>query len=59
LPPATTVGAFAAWPLGRNLELTGRAENLFNARVVAGAADDGTIERATPRTFWLGVRLRD
>jgi outer membrane receptor protein involved in Fe transport len=59
LPPATTVGAFAAWPLGRNLELTGRAENLFNARVVAGAADDGTIERATPRTVWLGVRLRD
>jgi vitamin B12 transporter len=59
LPPATTIGAFVAWPIGRRFELTGRAENLFNARVAAGAADDGTIERATPRTLWLGLRVHD
>jgi outer membrane receptor protein involved in Fe transport len=59
LPPATTVGAFVGWPLGNEIELIGRAENLLDHKVVAGEGDDGTIERATPRTFWLGVRFSD
>ena len=33
------------------------AENLFDATVMAGVADDGTVERATPQTFWIGVRF--
>ncbi|HEX6660404.1 MAG TPA: TonB-dependent receptor [Sphingomicrobium sp.] len=56
LPSATTVGAFAAWPIGRRLQLIGRAENLLNAKVVTALGDDGTVERATPRAFWLGLR---
>jgi outer membrane receptor protein involved in Fe transport len=58
LPPVTTVGLFAAWPISRRLQLVGRAENLFNATVVAAQAEDGTIERATPRTLWLGLRFK-
>lgn len=58
LPPATTVGAFAALPLAPRLQLVGRAENLFGATVVAGLDEDGVVERARPRTFWVGVRLR-
>jgi vitamin B12 transporter len=58
LPPATTLDAFAAWPLGRRFEILLRAENLFNELVVAGIGGDGSIERATPRTLWLGLRLK-
>jgi outer membrane receptor protein involved in Fe transport len=57
LPPATTIGAFAAWPLSRRVQLIGRVENLLSETVVAGLAEDGTVERGTPRTFWIGVRL--
>lgn len=57
LPSATTVDAFASWPLLPGLRLVGRAENLANAVVVAGRTADGTTERATPRTFWLGLRF--
>jgi len=57
LSPATTVGAFVAWPIGRRFDLTARGENLLGARVVASIGDDATVERATPRTLWLGVRM--
>jgi outer membrane receptor protein involved in Fe transport len=57
LRPATTIGAFAAWPVNRRVQLIARAENLFDATVMAGVADDGTVERATPQTFWIGVRF--
>jgi vitamin B12 transporter len=56
LRPATTLGAFVAWPVAKGVQLIGRAENLLDATVVAGAGDDGTVERATPRTLWLGIR---
>ena len=59
LPPATTIGAFVAWPLTERLQLIARADNLLNATVVAGADTDGSIEKATPRTLWIGFRLTD
>ena len=59
LPPATTVGAFVAWPIGRRFDLTARGENLLGARVVASIGDDATVERARPRTLWLGVRMHE
>jgi len=55
---ATTLDAFASWPLTRRLQLIARAENLTNALVMAGIGGDGAIERATPRTIWIGLRLR-
>jgi outer membrane receptor protein involved in Fe transport len=58
LKGATTLDAFASWPLGRRLQIVGRAENITNALVMAGIGGDGSIERATPRTLWIGFRLR-
>jgi outer membrane receptor protein involved in Fe transport len=58
LKAATTLDAFASWPLGRRLQLIARAENLTDAVVMAGIGGDGSIERATPRTLWIGLRLR-
>lgn len=58
LKGATTLDAFASWPLGRRLQLTARAENVTNALVMAGIGGDGSVERATPRTLWIGFRLR-
>jgi outer membrane receptor protein involved in Fe transport len=58
IPPATTLDAFAAWPVSRRLQVVGRVENLLDKMVVAGLGSDGTVERATPRTLWLGVRFR-
>lgn len=58
LKAATTIDAFASWPLRNRLQLVARGENLTNALVMAGIGSDGSIERATPRTLWLGLRLR-
>jgi outer membrane receptor protein involved in Fe transport len=55
--PATTVDAFVAWPLTRRLQLIARGQNLLGETVIATLGSDGTIERATPRTLWLGFRL--
>ncbi len=57
LPAAQTVDGFAAWPIAPNMQMILRAENLLNARVVAGTGADGSIERATPRILWIGVRF--
>lgn len=57
LPAATTVDAFAGWPLLRRLHLIVRAQNLLDELVVASLDDDGTVERAVPRTIWVGLRF--
>jgi len=59
IPGALTFDAAASIPLGRHLALEARAENLTGARVVAGISGAGVIERATPRTFWLGLSWRE
>jgi outer membrane receptor protein involved in Fe transport len=58
LKGATTLDAFASWPLTRRVQLVARGENLTNALVMAGINGDDSIERATPRTLWIGIRLR-
>jgi vitamin B12 transporter len=58
LPDALTLDAAASIPLTDRLSLEARGENLTGARVVAGISGNGVIERATPRTLWLGLRLR-
>ena len=55
---ATTLDVYASWPLTRRLQLVARGENITNALVMAGINGDGSVERATPRTLWIGVRLR-
>jgi hypothetical protein len=37
--------------------LTVRGENLFDKLVEAGIGGDGSIERTTPRTIWVGPRF--
>jgi vitamin B12 transporter len=56
LKGATTVDAFASWPLTRRLKLIARGENITNRLVMAGINGDGSVERATPRTLWFGIR---
>jgi outer membrane receptor protein involved in Fe transport len=58
LRAATTLDASVSWPIGRRLQIVGRAENLTDALVMAAFNGDGSIERATPRTLWIGLRLR-
>jgi outer membrane receptor protein involved in Fe transport len=58
LKGATTLDAYASWPLTKRLQVVARAENLTDALVMAGINGDGSIERATPRTLWIGLRLR-
>ena len=58
LPAGTTVGGFFGWPLTEKLQFVARGENLLGETIVAGIGDDGTIERATPRTLWLGLAFR-
>ncbi|RYE04388.1 MAG: TonB-dependent receptor, partial [Sphingomonadales bacterium] len=58
LKGAVTLDAAAALPLTRNLAVEARAENITDARIEAGISGPGVIERASPRTLWLGLRLR-
>lgn len=55
---ALTFDAVAELPVGRGLVVAARAENLTDEEVVAGISGAGVIERATPRTLWLGLRWR-
>ncbi len=58
LHSAFTLDAVARVPLGARLSAEARAENLADARVEAGISGPGVVERATPRTLWLGLRYR-
>jgi outer membrane receptor protein involved in Fe transport len=57
LPGAFTLDAVGLLPVGRRLAIEARAENVTNARVLAGISGDGVRERATPRTLWIGLRF--
>lgn len=54
LPPAFTADAVLGLPLNRHLRLVGRAENLFDARIVTRNAG-GSLDLGTPRRLWLGL----
>jgi vitamin B12 transporter len=57
LAGALTVDANASWSIGKALSLTLRGENLTDARIEAAISGAGVIERATPRTIWIGLRF--
>ena len=56
LDDAVTLDATLAWPVIPRLDLVARAENVTNTRVEAAISGSGIIERATPRSIWLGFR---
>lgn len=57
LAPALTVDAVAEMPVARGISVQLRAENVTNARVEAAVSAAGVVERAGPRTIWLGIRF--
>jgi len=58
LPAAFTIDASASIPVAKRLSLEARGENLTDKRIVAGISGAGIVERATPRTLWIGLSLR-
>ncbi|MGI4730291.1 MAG: TonB-dependent receptor [Janthinobacterium lividum] len=58
LAPYTTLDARVALPVGHGLSVEARGENLFDEVVQAGTSGAGIVERATPRTVWLGLLYR-
>ncbi len=58
LPAALTFDGVGRVDLTRHLGIGIRAENIFDRRVLATLAADGTRERALPRTLWIELRLR-
>jgi vitamin B12 transporter len=56
LDDALTVDAVAALPVGHGLTVELRGENIADAEVQATVGADGVVERATPRTVWIGFR---
>ncbi|MGQ0589967.1 MAG: TonB-dependent receptor [Sphingosinicella sp.] len=58
IPDALTFDAVVVVPVAQSLALEVRAENVTNARVIAGISGAGIVERATPRTVWFGLRWR-
>ncbi len=58
LPAATTLDAFAQLPLSRRFSLVLRGENLTDEEIVT-RNQGGSIDLGTPRTLWVGVKLRN
>jgi outer membrane receptor protein involved in Fe transport len=58
LPGAFTLDAAARFPVGRGVAIEARAQNLADKRVDAGISGDGIVERATPRTIWIGLSFQ-
>ena len=55
LADAWTIDFDLGFEIGSGLHLQLRGENLFDARVEAAISGSGVIERANPRTLWLGA----
>lgn len=57
IPAATTLNAFAEYPLTRAVSLVLRGENLTNVDVIT-RNQAGSIDLGAPRTVWMGVKAR-
>jgi outer membrane receptor protein involved in Fe transport len=55
LADAFTLEGIARIPIAGGFGIELRGENLFDARVEAGISGPGIIERASPRTLWIGL----
>jgi vitamin B12 transporter len=52
-----TLDGSLSYALDDNLSITLRGENLLDAHIEAAVSSSGIIERASPRTLWLGLRV--
>lgn len=57
LGDALTLDAGLTWRLADAVSIEARGENITNALVPAAISSAGIVERATPRTLWLGARV--
>jgi outer membrane receptor protein involved in Fe transport len=57
LAPAATLDGVARLPVRHGITVELRGENLTNTEVQAGTSGNGIVERATPRTLWIGLDL--
>lgn len=58
LSDAFTLDARIAVPLTAGLALEARGENLTDARIETAITGNGIVERAAPRTLWIGFSYR-
>jgi outer membrane receptor protein involved in Fe transport len=58
IPNALTLDAAATLPLAGRLTIEARVENLTDTLIVTAISGAGIVERASPRTFWLGLSWR-
>lgn len=58
LTNAFTLDARIAVPVTASLSIEARGENLTDARVETAITGNGIVERATPRTLWIGFSYR-
>lgn len=57
LGDALTFDAGLSWRLAKAISIEARGENIFDELVPAAISSAGIVERATPRTLWIGARL--
>lgn len=57
LNDAVTLDAVAVVPVTGRMSVFVRGENVTDARVETAISATGVIERAAPRTIWIGLRL--
>jgi outer membrane cobalamin receptor len=57
LDDALTLDAGLSWQLAEAISIEARGENLVDELVPAAISSSGIVERATPRTLWVGARL--
>ena len=57
LDDALTLDAGLSWQLAEAISIEARGENLFDELVPAAISSSGIVERATPRTLWIGARF--
>lgn len=58
LADAWTLDGGLHWRVRTGLTVEVRGENLFDELVPAAISSSGIIERATPRTLWVGLRIK-
>lgn len=57
LGDALTLDAGLSWRFSDAVSIEARGENLFDELVPAAISSSGIVERATPRTLWIGARF--
>lgn len=58
LKDALTFDAVLRVPVAKGFAIEARGENLTDTRIETGVSGTGVVERASPRTLWLGFSYR-